>query len=611
MRVRFLILPILATVFSSFVACNHVNAPEVDAPLGVGWHPWTDVVANPTNARNVVACGARWLPSLNVMHSFVYASFDGGQTWRLSLVDSASDWVTEQSCAFGAHGELYFNSEASETFDGGEHHNLGQLHLYRSDDGGKTWRSPIVDGWFDHSAMAISNNRTVFLFANCGVSAREYDDSCEAAGLRLLRPGASALTRMIELPPAAIQDYSGAYPSAVRVLPNGNVIAVMYARHKSYSKEKVFGLSPFTVDAVWWDRHGRFLSGPSIIGRNQECGGNMPAMDVDRSNDPYGGRIYVAWSRFLKSGALFDQSPCAAMLSHSDDGGRTWISSQIPSSGKGEMPVVAVNGRGVVGVAWGLPASMCWVFAFSRDGGKHFSKPVALNACRPLRRPNPEILQAAPFYEPSAVSQTLPFGITVRLGTADDWRSNMAADADGTFHLAWPDPVSGSLWVSQVTVNPNGTVGTRATELQFAGPAPQAVATTVVPQTATKNSLANLREVDTAIGFRLDGAKYDAQHRTVTAVLHLFNQGNLPLAAPFVITVDRVESDFGRVEFVGPSGGYLDVSAAVPAGVLAPLTASDAVPLAFRLSGFKLPSHLYQDRLVSVKLHVWTNVLSH
>ncbi len=592
-------------------------APQADAPLGVGWHAWTDLIVNPVDPRNLVACGARWLPQHNVMHSFVYASFDEGRTWKLSLIDSASDWVTEQSCAFGPRGELYFNSEASQTFDGDTHHNLGQLHLYRSDDAGKTWTLPIVDGWFDHSAMAISKGGTVFLFANCSVSDREYNPTCAAPALRRLFRNGTSLMTMIELPPTASHDYEGAYPSAVRMLRNGRVLAVMYARHKSYSDGKVFGLSPFTVDVVWWNPGDRYLSGPGIVGRNQGCGGNMPAMDVDRSNDAHSGRVYVTWSKAVRLGpASWDQgAPCIANLSYSDDAGRTWKTAPIPGSGTGGMPVVAVSRSGVLGVAW-RNAGGCWYFAFSRDGGKHFSAPAALlHTCRSFRRSTPGILSTVPFYEASSTSDIFSFGsfgFTVRSDEGDDWRSNMAAGGDGAFHVVWPDLGSGHLYVSSINIdNLRPVARIRTEELTPQASSDQSDEAAPPPSPTPVTSYTGLRKVSTAIGLTFDGATYDASERTVTVFVHLINQGNVPLMGPFVLALERVGSDFGQAQLIGPRGAKaIDVTNAVQGGVLLPFQASRAAALSFRIDHLKLPSHRYDDRFVSVKADVWANLPS-
>src|SRR6266699_2141037 len=78
--------------------------------------------ADPTDGRYLIACGSLTYPQLNVWQGYVYASSDAGATWRRTLLDDSTQWVTEESCAYGENGEAYFAAGESDTSTGQPRH---------------------------------------------------------------------------------------------------------------------------------------------------------------------------------------------------------------------------------------------------------------------------------------------------------------------------------------------------------------------------------------------------------------------------------------------------------------------------------------------------------
>lgn len=96
---------------------------------------------------------------------------------------------------------------------------------------------------------------------------------------------------------------------------------------------------------------------------------DKPAIAVDASpSSPHRNRVYAAWSRLSHDQAL------NVVLSHSDDGGRTWSPLvKVNSTGDQETYAgVAVSGNGTVYVAWDDQSGYRLAIARSTDGGAHF-----------------------------------------------------------------------------------------------------------------------------------------------------------------------------------------------------------------------------------------------
>src|SRR6266480_4919466 len=78
-----------------------ISAPGVE--IAGGW-----AYADPIDARHLIVCGADSHPQLNAVYGSVYTSFDGGVTWRQTLLDTATKFNSEQSCIYGEGGRAYF-----------------------------------------------------------------------------------------------------------------------------------------------------------------------------------------------------------------------------------------------------------------------------------------------------------------------------------------------------------------------------------------------------------------------------------------------------------------------------------------------------------------------
>jgi len=64
--------------------------------------------ADPTDGQHLIACGFFSSPQQNATYGYVYSSADAGATWRRTLLDDSTKWVTEESCTYGENGGAYF-----------------------------------------------------------------------------------------------------------------------------------------------------------------------------------------------------------------------------------------------------------------------------------------------------------------------------------------------------------------------------------------------------------------------------------------------------------------------------------------------------------------------
>jgi hypothetical protein len=96
---------------------------------------------------------------------------------------------------------------------------------------------------------------------------------------------------------------------------------------------------------------------------------DKPSIAVDTSpSSPFRGRVYLAWTRIARNTVF------SIVLSHSDDGGRTWSRPVKVNRGGREMTYanVAVSRRGTVYVAWDDVGEFGLWVARSTDGGRRF-----------------------------------------------------------------------------------------------------------------------------------------------------------------------------------------------------------------------------------------------
>ncbi len=302
----------------------------------------TSVTVNPKNPLNIVA-------SANWGH---YASFDGGRSWKSSRTVGPAAEV-DPSVAFDADGRLF---RAGITLV----RSPRPLYVDRSVDGGLTlpFKSVAYDpitvahGESDQPIMTIDTVSTSPYRNSVYVISPDYfapspNYTRVGAGLIVLVSRDAGATWSA---PIDISDCpnTGQEPSAsITTGPNGEV----YAAWPSYCNSILQYMFARSLDGGrTWERNvTASVMGPSSpFPLTDDVRGNA-ILDVDRSNGPYRGSIYLT---------ALDNDAADAWMVRSTNGGATWSNRVLLSDGpRGPsryyfQPHINVAPNGRIDAAW-------------------------------------------------------------------------------------------------------------------------------------------------------------------------------------------------------------------------------------------------------------------
>lgn len=584
----------------------------------------------PQNSRYGLLCVQREHPAAT--DDAIYATSDGGTTWHKTKVDNSGYRVAEESCGYGSAGRAYFATGVWAVSPRGD--NLPRvLHLFHSDNYGFTWNAPSRRPFVDWTLVAADqfdvDNRRVYVFGHEEVD-RPYGRiwSTTPVVLSSTDGGRSFSKATPRLPHGPIVKYS--YPTGSIVLPDGTIIAVFPAGLKG---SKTYDGAVILVSV---SKSGRI--GESVLYSGWAWAG-FPSIALDaNAHSAFQRRIYVAW--------LGGNARVATIyLSTSDNMGKTWKTHPTALSGVwGSMkhpacwqmryaeektmslgePSIAVNGDGVLGLAWPENDGASTHFAFSRDGGQTFVDQGAVAACSPISaltvlNNSVELIPNQAFLSAKIPGLT-KFGFTIQFVVKFGSEVKLTADRSRLFHVFWEQPAADgqNLWtrsigvgtyrasesadrrvVAPLTTTPNPIMAPRTYTEIFAQPTSGAV----VPR--------GLRDVSRQIGLKLIDSTYDASSQNLTATIAVCNFGNSVVMRPLSLQVAALTSELANAQIAAPNGSLgkgssWDVSAMIPLEGLQPGKTSRPFQVRFHLTHFHFP-RLAQDepRAVSVSLRAY------
>lgn len=497
-------------------------------PPNVGYHGEIMAAADPESADTLIVCGYRANQRTGSGYEgYVYQSSDQGKTWSETLVDGQSQWVSEESCAFGPSHQAYFASGVSDTSHGEPHHEYGNLFLYRSADGGSTWRPVLENHFMDFTSMAIDSTRgrergTVYLFANTMVD--------PAAGGWRMMDKAPYLAAFRDAPELNFSVVSGSfnsgkpgaklpgmYPSGSAVLKNGTVLAIFPAdgeavRPKSATNERVFPVE------VGISRDGGKSLQKSVIYESAD-----PAVATGLAVDERRDEIYVCWTpRYAMSVSS------RLMLATSSDQGRSWsvkpvgVPEEIALDLRVGSVSIAINKDGVLGFLWyGKNADRVY-FGVSFDGGDSIASVLPLSPNPPLEygREQPQADERRLFVYPpvwkNSSQQLEPVGIL--LFGPDPWGvpfgNALVSDKSGIFHPVWSEVANGetNLWTRAVSI------GTPARD---------------IPNVTT----AGLSDISDRVVWHVSNVRYDHISNLVVFDITVANKSDASIQGPIVLVL--------------------------------------------------------------------------
>jgi hypothetical protein len=410
-------------------------------PSGAGHHLGAMAAADPESAENLIVSGGRINSRTGAgFEGYVYQSHDGGNTWTEVLVDASGQWVSEESCVFGSGHQAYFAASASNTSRGSLMHEFGELHLYRSADGGRTWGNIQTDHFMDWTSMAVDDRKgpdqgTLYIFANDFFNGQGGDLPGDRPYLMVRK----------ELPKLSLSVASGTwnkgakrggiFPQGTAVLSDGTIITIGWA------KKRVTGPDGkdqriLQVNSVASRDGGKTLEDAVPIWNDYL----LSSLAVNKATD----QLYVAFAAPLHPEEKHGTAG-KLLLATSLDKGRTWKVNPITIPAGTEVgletPSVALGKDGALGLLWYSENRERAFFGASFDGGASLAQVVALTP----DVPKPE---GAQMLDKSIISYVYDFdeseiGICLKDQDGVPAGSTLVADKNGGFHPIWCEIANG------------------------------------------------------------------------------------------------------------------------------------------------------------------------
>ncbi|MGQ0650403.1 MAG: sialidase family protein [Gemmatimonadaceae bacterium] len=500
-------------------------------------HVEVHAAANPRRARNLIVGSITHTRPDGSPATKVYATFDGGRSWSdAAFPEQMAEGGGDPQVAFTPRGTALFATLNTAPDETGR--TRAFLHVYRSEDGGRTWSKPAdLGASYDHEMIAVDHTTgrfggRIYLSALYG---REYDlglfrsddDGRSFIGpVRFFRAGGREKGANV-LPMGVFRD--GTLLATFHDFPLGAERSAPGPRRSAF----------FTVLS---DDGGVTFSAPrpapdevfpAYTDPNVRLAGDA-AIAIDHSSR-YPDRVYRVWNDARFAGGRY-----RIVLSTSTDRGTTWseprlIDATSPAASDQFMPVVAVNRDGVLGVRWqdsrdaGAEPGYDLYFSASLDGGATFLAPqrVSTETSRPIRSGNLTVTPIT-FRSPqdSGAVRMAFLSAAGRWGNGGDY-GGMVVDADGAFHPVWADARTGTfqVWTARVVVADGAAAGNSTGE-------PPA------------------REVDitTSIEFVPDPSRFDQATGELELRLRLRNVGRDTIRGPVTLTIRKFGSGMGSEE---------------------------------------------------------------
>lgn len=509
------------------------------SPPGSGAHSWTTIAASPTRVNDLIACGFSYSAVRGGYAGVLYHSSDGGNSWQVAVVDSSDDWVSEETCTYGPDGEAYFIAQPHSADKPSPYTRRWKrwvMRLYRSDDGGRTWKTPTVHPMLDATQIAVDGTPgrgrgTIYIFGNSG-PLRDPDGGIRTE-MRVVVSRDGGKTTSLPLSPDPNPDFRHfpTFPGGVQVLRDGSAVAAYLTGRvpRSSPAKGVDWANDQYVETVTIPAGGNRLTAPVVVHKLAgRCMATWPGIALDRSGRYSEERLYVL------SSDLVDGN-CRTFLSVSDDGGIRW---QSPIE-VGPMAVqtnsarptwryasLAVSARGIVGITWADDEARCWYVTGSVDGGRTFAPARAVSDCG--RKDDSDRASFAPYLQAWDFADSTHVGLRLLLADETAGLIGLTADRQGVFHALWIDTLEGAgrLWTTAIAI-------TDSAERLVASP-------------TLGVSLQGLTDVSKSIELRYSNARYDPIDHVFALDVSVRNIGERLVIAPLYLQVDTLESVLGR-----------------------------------------------------------------
>lgn len=569
-------LAMAACTASAAPAPFSLSAAVRVSALGAGNPEQAWAHADPRVSDRLIVCGDERDAADNLFAGYVYASADGGATWRRTMLENSTPWVSEEQCAFGPRGNAYFIAGASNVYDGTPHHETGHMHLYASHDGGATWKRTWTRarGWLDWTSVAAeagpngSADRVV-VFANAGTDRLGHWSSGVPVAV-ISADGGRTFTNVISPPQSSSHRNVSSWTGENVVLADGTMLfATSTAWAPPHGPARGWTGGDVAVEVFAVDPATQTVTSRAVLRVRNRVPIFTAAIAQDRSSGPHNGRLYVAWVE--ESGHA-----SALWLATSDDGGYRWHSrivlrgagTEYPADCDSEQPVDQVTlaaAKGTIGIAWVQNRERVR-FTTSADGGASFAQPATIAASAVRGEISQEAITWDDYWLDTALAaftagrnpqlawiHTLGLGIVVRPDTIFDL--SLAADAGGRFHAFWVAPNGDGTYALMTRTAAGSATSAGTPELApearracaargFAGARP------ALPHPVPKIAIAGYREVTATAALEPVHYSYDPLTHVASIDAKITTQNGKPFpSAARVLGIDA-HSDIGDARVV-------------------------------------------------------------
>jgi len=531
-----------------------------------GWNPWYEVKVDPENSSNVIICGTHWDALQNAAHGFVYASADGAKTWRVALEDTNSEWVTEQSCAFGSNHRAYFISEASNVVDGMPHHEQGTTRLFLSHDGGQSWTETLKTGWADFSTSAVSMiSGDLFTFFNYRTYESGKNPGSAVGVLRFSPEGRTLSGPFIDHTMPQL-NYLGAYPSDAIPLKDGSVAALYFTGQISPTgvMTHILGLARVQLTP------SLLVTSTVIASTTKNC------LTVDGSSlayDSTSNSLVVAYSSEI-------ENACQLVIARSVNDGDTWTRSTVVHGPREREAGIAhlslaFGPDGASDLLWEDSGS--WFLA-ALNGSVMQETPVMLPGLqRGLRITNDALMTV--IYQPGAyhVETNGPsdaLSVDVRDVRGSSLRAKGLVRVANHFQAVFPAS-NGDGEVLLSSFDPPTDDSTK-------------------PETPVGMENLSLRDVTSQVALVYGGFQsFDQTTGTLSIDFRLANRGTHPISTPIYLIVRRINSGVAKISVQNSKNKVTGLGATWD--IAQSVTGSQILPGATTYNVIRLSFHLELD----------------
>ncbi len=304
----------------------------------------TWITIDPNNPDNIIATANDMRYMSNPFHMSAWYSKDGGKTWKHSLTPNAngihidiaaneSGTIFDPGIGFNSQGEALYLYGFTIT-KGDDGHGDNGVFITRSTDGGESWGDDAVvwqnDGevFNDRFSMAVDYQEN-----------SPYKDYVYVSWARMSSPNKAVIAAA-----ESFEDFykyetlwsQGGIQSPVPAIgPDGTVYCVwqhiVYGQvdrkteamiSKSTDGGKVWS-TPRVAQTVFNTGSPNDISSRYVLADKRDMRvSSVPYLDVDKSNSPRRGWVYV-----IQSGRESEQGPNGLYLTYSSDGGTNWVES--------------------------------------------------------------------------------------------------------------------------------------------------------------------------------------------------------------------------------------------------------------------------------------------